>query len=114
MRETNAHLLLKQQAKKILVTEYNFKPSEIKKEYYKKSGKFGPRVDIVGISKQNKIAIECGAMHCPSKIEKLKESFDKIIWLPYLKLFIYKRPKTVQKHLRALKYLKQQKKNWTN
>ena len=77
------HNELMEQAKEIL-RKKGFKEDEIHTEYEMKIGdnRF-QRIDVVGISKTQKIAIECGGLH--KNIAPLKNLFDSVIILPYVK-----------------------------
>ena len=43
-------------------------------------------VDIVGLSQNKKVAIECGTLNSSViyRFSELRSVFDKVIWLPYL------------------------------
>ena len=83
MVEGTAHKLLKQQAVCIL-EEKGFSKKEMFEEY-----KFGNMIiDCVGIRKGLRIAIECGNLNGnfgDGKISRLKDDFDIVIHLPFLK-----------------------------
>jgi hypothetical protein len=79
------HNQLKEYAKTVL-TKLGFEPSEIKEEYTVSFDGMRERllVDVVGISANRKVAIECG--NTPSdKVIKLHMYFDEVILLPYFK-----------------------------
>ena len=83
MAESEAHKLLKQQAKREL-ERWGFKRKEIVEEYKLCINKYHwYLIDVAGLSEHKKIAYECGV----TTTETLKEEllyFDKVIWLPYL------------------------------
>lgn len=81
-KETSAHNALKKQAK-ILLLDMGYDSSEISEEYrLKVNGDKGFIIDVVGISKKGKTAIECG--HTDAiKAASLSLFFDKVILLPF-------------------------------
>lgn len=84
MPESKAHKLLKKKGRKIL-KKMGFEESEIKEEYSIATGKrTWLRPDVVGISKEKRIAIECGELQ-KRRMDELSKHFDKVIHLPYIK-----------------------------
>ena len=84
MTETLAHKDLKKLAHLILYKE-GFDESEIQEEYVldvPKSSRRNFRVDVVGLSKDKKIAVELGSTN-PKKLTQLELFFDKVIHIPY-------------------------------
>ena len=87
---TANHTALKEVARKVLAN-MGYTPDEIKEEYsvggydFRKSF----RVDVVGLKKDKRVAIECGATP-GEKIAALKMYFDEVIVLPYFTLNIKK------------------------
>lgn len=76
------HNQLKDKARELL-RKKGFKNSEIKDEYSVKLGnKRFQIVDIVGIKKDKKIAIECGGIN--KNLDPLRDIFDEVIVLPYV------------------------------
>lgn len=76
------HNALKEVARKIL-EDMGFKTTEIKEEYWVGGeGLKSFRVDIVGITNNHRVAIECGTTP-GEKIAALKMFFDDVIVLPY-------------------------------
>ena len=74
------HNLLKEIAKHYLRT-FGFKENEIFTEYKVKIKNYSSptvRVDVVGINRKKKIAIECGSVNY-SKMKALSKIFDKVI-----------------------------------
>ncbi len=64
---------------------------ELKKEGFKETEIFfeykipGMIVDIVGIKKDKKVAVEIGNLNGgPSRLKKLSKHFDKVIHIPYI------------------------------
>lgn len=82
--ESKSHKKIKERAYRELKKK-GFEQKEIKEEFsvWTKEGKLF-RVDIVGIKKEISIAYECCTVSNPTKLSKLKEIFDIVIWLPYL------------------------------
>ncbi len=70
---------------KDLLRKKGFKNKEIHTEYEVNlgNGRF-QRIDVVGITKSNKVAIECGGVN--KNIEPLKKIFDEVIIIPYVKV----------------------------
>ena len=84
MSESVNHLVLKQNAKKILLKN-GFKQNEIFYEYKLKITKDKYfLIDVVGINSKRKIFIECGGLSSRSKIGLIKNFCNKVIHLPYL------------------------------
>jgi len=84
MTETQAHKDLKKLAHIILYKE-GFNETEIYDEYVldvPKSTKRNFRVDVVGLSKNKKIAVELGTTNS-KKLTQLELFFDKVIHIPY-------------------------------
>ena len=84
MTETKAHKDLKKLAH-IILYKKGFNETEIHEEYVLdllQSTKRCFRVDVVGISKDKKIAIELGTTN-PKKLTQLELFFDKVIHIPY-------------------------------
>ena len=81
-----SHNDLKEEARGML-HEMGFTDNQIFEEYNVISDKTPNRsffiVDIAGISKDRRVAIECGALHC--SLKDLQNYFDKVIILPYVK-----------------------------
>ena len=77
--ETAKHKNLKSLAKEYLLSQ-GFKPEEIFEEYYSEPLKV--KIDVVGISPSESIAIECG-MTQPERLQVLKYFFSKVIHIPY-------------------------------
>jgi len=78
------HNLLKEIAKHYLRT-FGFKENEIFTEYKVKIKNYSSptvRVDVVGINRKKKIAIECGNVS-RRKLRCLIEVFDKVYWIDY-------------------------------
>lgn len=85
---TKNHTALKETAR-VILKEMGFKRDEIFDEYEigVKNGKGNFRVDVAGIKKNQRVAIECG--NTPGeKIAALKMFFDEVIVLPFFKLDI--------------------------
>jgi len=83
--DVTEHQNLKAYGKKVLLS-LGFTEQEIQEEYCVKFDGMREKllVDIVGISRCRKVAIECG--NTPSeKMIKLQMYFDEVILLPYLK-----------------------------
>ena len=100
--EKQKHLILKKEAKKILLEE-GFKEEEIyfeKKIFIKKNSRVGFVIDVVGINNEKRIFIECGNT-TDKKLKEIINYCDKFIYLPYLnsydstKLIIRKNGKTL-------------------
>ena len=77
--ESKKHLLLKEIAKQILL-EKGFKESEIFYGYQFDNKK----IDCVGISKNNKVAIECGNLNGENRLNDFKKFFNTVIHIPYI------------------------------
>ena len=87
LNESTTHLSFKKIAVDIL-KEKGFKSEEIKEEYtveYKQDGRTKYEVDVVGINKDYKIAIECGTTEY-SKILNLQKIFNEVIIVDALKV----------------------------
>jgi len=78
------HEKLREKAKQILLDK-GFKSNEIHDEYTvtEQNGTWLV-VDVVGDNNKQKIAIECGNIGF-NRIEKLKQYFDEVIHIPYVK-----------------------------
>lgn len=89
-RESKAHKLIKEQARNHLKKE-GFGEEEIEEEYYFKDPKRDYAVDVVGISDEKKIAIECGEVGQGDELQQkiifevLNKRFDEVWQYPYLK-----------------------------
>lgn len=71
--KSEAHRILRDVAKKWLKENFRFSDDQIHDEY--PIGKY--RVDVVGISKNLRVAVECGRTSIP-KIKFLKKKFDHV------------------------------------
>lgn len=63
--------------------ELDFAPEEIQEEYtveYPANGKMRYIVDVVGIKKTYRVAIECGQTEL-SKLTNLRKIFDNVVWI---------------------------------
>jgi len=81
MADIYYHDKLKKWAKDILLKR-GFAETEIFEEYQIKSNSGKYFIDVVGISVNKKVAIECGLTEL-DKIDCLKSVFDDVIVLPY-------------------------------
>jgi len=84
--ESDDHKKLKLVARNMLI-DMGFNGSQIYNEYPVSVGKRTLWVDVVGISDENTVAIECGQCDT-SKITILKMFFDKVVPLPYCDVHI--------------------------
>ena len=83
------HKALIEQGRAILKKE-GFRDCQIREEYVVMPS--GDRtflrcvVDIVGLSEDKKVAIECGGLNSGAswRFSRLRLLFDKVIWLPYV------------------------------
>jgi len=97
MRESEAHRNLKKAAKKYLLS-LGFNKDQIKEEFYLPEE--GIRIDVVGISPERKIAIECGHISGgEERIKKILKHFDE------LKVFRYSRLSHVSSEIPVTVYL---------
>lgn len=77
------HREIKRQAREILL-EKGFKENEISEEFKVRIGRRNLIVDMVGISVNGIVAIECGSVSDRDKLSILRSEFDEVIHLPYL------------------------------
>jgi len=80
--ESDTHYELKKRAVKILKEKYGFKDSEIRTEYPVLYKGHHLIVDVVGVRKGFKVAIECGRVK-QERIEKLRMLFDEVLHIGY-------------------------------
>ena len=78
---SQSHDQLKQLAKEYLLHQ-GFLPDQIFEEYFVNVGSVQFRIDVVGISDKDSIAIECGTTQ-PERLSTLKYFFNKVIHVPY-------------------------------
>lgn len=56
---------------------------EVYPEFEFVKGKQSIRIDILGVKGKEKVAVECGTLSIPDKLEILAKGFDRVIWIPY-------------------------------
>ena len=78
--ETKSHKVLKERGRKLL-QKMGFAKGEIFTEYRLNNSLV---IDVVGINKKSKVAVECGWLHSPTRLRELSDYFNKVIHLPYL------------------------------
>ena len=80
--ESDTHYELKKKAVEILKEKYGFKDSEIRTEYPVLYKGHHLIVDVVGVRKDFKVAVECGRAK-RERIERLKMLFDEVLHIRY-------------------------------
>lgn len=84
------HNEIKAYAHKLLL-ERGFKESQIFEEHPIKIGRRKFIVDVVGISEEKQVAVECGEVSSKDKLTILRTYFDEVIHLPYVNESLKKR-----------------------